>query len=74
MRIRFTQTRKVKDAEGRTFEAGKEYDLADTSAARWIRRGVAVEVVAAPVEAESKSVAKPPRNKSVRASDSTKSE
>lgn len=44
MKVKFLETRKVKAEEGETFEAGKAYELADASAERWIRRGVAVAV------------------------------
>lgn len=65
MRIRFTQTRKVKAINGETFEAGKEYDLAEASAQRWIKRGVAVEV---------KAIEAPEMNKAIKAPKAKKSE
>lgn len=58
MRIKFIKTRTVRGADGETFEAGKEYDLLESSANHWIRRGVAVEV-------EVKSVDAPPANKMI---------
>ncbi len=64
MRIRFIQTRTVKAVDGQTYESGKVYDLPDASALRWLRRGVAVEVVEA-VEAEVKSIDEPPQNKAI---------
>lgn len=49
-KIKFTETQTVK-FDGRpdlVYEAGKEYELRDDRANRWLRRGVAVEVGAAP--------------------------
>lgn len=65
MRIRFTQTRKVNAINGETFEAGKEYDLPDSSAQRWIKRGAAVEV---------KAIDAPEMNKAIKAPKVKKSE
>jgi hypothetical protein len=41
VKVKFLETRTVKDGTGTTFEEGKVYDLEDASAVRWIRRGVA---------------------------------
>jgi hypothetical protein len=61
--VEFTENRTVEDAKGNTiatFEAGKRYDLNDTSADRWIRRGVAFDVKAKePAEAPKSDAAKP---------------
>lgn len=50
MRIRFTQ-RVQAETEGRhkgpVYEAGHEMDVSETSAQRWLRRSVAVEVTKA---------------------------
>jgi hypothetical protein len=52
-RVRFLETRIVKDGSGQKFEENVEYDLVPTSADRWIKRGLAVEVEAEAVpEAE----------------------
>jgi len=56
VRIVFTETRSVDD---QTFEAGKTYELNPASAARWIRRNVAIlapaeEVVEKPVKPAKK--------------------
>lgn len=48
MRVRFSKTvtyEQNKPEDCRTYEAGKTYDLANDHAQRWIRRGVAEEVV-----------------------------
>lgn len=57
VRITFTETRSVDDI---TFEAGKTYELNPASAARWIRRNVAV---LAPVVEAVEKVAKAAKNK-----------
>lgn len=49
MKIRFTETRVVDDhrkgtADELRFEEGKEYNLDDDAARRWIARGIAAEV------------------------------
>ncbi len=53
MKIRFTESRWL-DTEDRAkdplFKKGSTHDLVETSAQRWLRRGVAVEVVAEPVK------------------------
>ena len=43
-RIKFLETVKVKDRQGRVFEAGREYELPSSSARRWILRGKAEPV------------------------------
>jgi hypothetical protein len=43
-RVRFLQSRVVKDGSGQVFEEGVEYDLVPSSADRWISRNLAVEV------------------------------
>lgn len=48
MKVRFLQDRELPDV---AFKAGQEYDLVETSAQRWIRRGAAVEVTAEPAAA-----------------------
>lgn len=46
-RVLFVESVKVRNDEGREFEAGKEYDLPAASARRWIIRGKAELVVSA---------------------------
>ena len=41
MKIRFLQTRLVKDDTGTTFAKGEVYDLPQASADHWLSRGVA---------------------------------
>ncbi|MHC4866783.1 MAG: hypothetical protein ACYTEX_22115 [Planctomycetota bacterium] len=48
MRIRFLETRLVKDGSGTTFEKGEIYDLPTASAEHWLRRGVAEKVAGRP--------------------------
>lgn len=60
MKVIFTQSRKVKDGDGRvveSFEAGKVYELADTSAEWWKLQGCAKD--APPEPAAPKRPAKP---------------
>ncbi len=42
MRIRFTEDYTVKDDEGKTYKAGKTYDLPQTSCQHFINRHAAV--------------------------------
>lgn len=42
MRIRFTETRAVKDEIGRVFKEGEVYDLPEDSAQHWLSRNAAV--------------------------------
>ncbi len=64
MRVRF-----LKDAvyeteapgKGPRFEAGSEHDMRDDLARRWINRGLAVEVAAAPAVAEPRRPARAPK-------------
>lgn len=54
MRLRFSKTVKFIQADpanSRTYEEGKEYELDQAHAERWLRRGVA-EVVEVSVEAK----------------------
>lgn len=44
VKVKFSETRTVKDASHKTFEAGKTYEMSEASAEHWIKRGVAVEV------------------------------
>lgn len=41
MKIRFLQTRLVKDGTGTTYAKGEVYDLPQASAEHWLNRGVA---------------------------------
>lgn len=45
-KIRFLETRTVKDGTGTTFEAGKAYELPEASCARWKLRNVAEDAAA----------------------------
>lgn len=58
-RIRFLETVKVRDREGRVFEAGQEYDLHPPSARRWLMRGKAEPVYSQP-ELPEAPLARPP--------------
>jgi hypothetical protein len=40
-KIRFLETRTLRDGKGTTFEAGKVYELSEPSCERWIRRKAA---------------------------------
>lgn len=44
MKIRFLETREVKDGSGQVFKEGKTYDLPEPSARHWLNRGVAEPV------------------------------
>lgn len=47
MKIRFTETREVKDGEGKVktrFQAGESYELQAASARHWLNRNAAVVV------------------------------
>lgn len=43
-KCRFTADCVTREAEPQTFTAGEVYDLPAASVARWVRRGVAVEI------------------------------
>lgn len=58
-RIRFLESRK--NNSGQSFEVGKEYELPDADAARWVRDGRAVYAVAAPAARETKEIVSAPR-------------
>lgn len=47
MRIRFLQDQVTAEAQPQSFKAEEIYDLIPSSARRWLRRGVAIEVAAA---------------------------
>lgn len=66
MRVKFQREAKYVQndpAQCRTYESGKEYDLSDDHAHRWIRRGYAVkvekEIKAKPIEVEAPKVETP---------------
>ena len=61
MRVRFLQSVTVKDAEGRRFEAGQDYDLAEESAAHWLKRGKATVAPEADVIASEPAQDRQPR-------------
>jgi hypothetical protein len=68
VKIRFTETRTVKDGSGTTFIAGEVYDLPADSAGHWLNRHVAVRVddaesEAAAVEGGETAVRKTSRKK-----------
>lgn len=44
MKVRFTQDHTVKDAEARTYDKGKTYEMNEASALHFTKRGLAVEV------------------------------
>ena len=48
MKVRFLETYKVKDQEGRTFLQGEVYDLPDSTALHFVRRGRAEVFVPEP--------------------------
>lgn len=63
MRIRFTETRVVQDGTGRTFEKDRAYDLSESSALHWLKRGVAVvEDEPTPVQKAAGASVPPPTN------------
>lgn len=54
-KCRFTADCVTREAEPQKFAAGEVYDLPAASVARWVRRGVAVEVDDEPVKPEPKA-------------------
>jgi hypothetical protein len=73
MRVKFNRDSKYPQsnpADCREYKAGETYDLTDDHAGRWIRRGVAVEVVPEPAtEPEPAKEESPPAEASTEASE-----
>jgi hypothetical protein len=59
MKIRFLETYKVKDQEGREFLKDEVYDLPDPSALHFVRRGRAVVFVLEPPPKAESEIIKP---------------